>query len=75
MAAIASLRYLLLIFHLHKIAVLEQFVNLLLGQAQHVARCLLELLLLVSIDVRAVALREDVSENRTFTPPEEDDCR
>jgi hypothetical protein len=44
MAAIASLRYVFLIFHLYKITVLEQFIDLLLRQVQYVARCLLELL-------------------------------
>src|SRR5690349_12496163 len=39
-AAIASLLYFFLIFHLHKIAALEKFVDLLLRQAQYVPCCL-----------------------------------
>ena len=50
----ASLRYFLLISHLHKIAAFEQFVDLLLRQPQHVVRCLLKLFLLVGVDVRPV---------------------
>ena len=73
MAAIASLRYFLLISHLYKIAVLKQFLNLLLRQMQHVARCLLELSLFIAVDVRPVALGEAVSENRARAPAEKDD--
>ena len=59
-------RYFFFISHLHKIAVLEQFIDLLLSQTQYVARCLLELLLLIGIGVRSVALRE----NPAGTPSE-----
>src|SRR6516164_3948065 len=67
-AAIASLRYFLLTSHLHEIAVLDQGFDLLLRQLQHVACCLLELFLFIVVDVRPLALREPVSENR-FSPP------
>jgi hypothetical protein len=74
MAAIASLRYFLLISHLHKIAVLDHGLDLLLSHLQHVACCLLELLLFIVVDVRLVALREAVNKNSTLSPAEEDDC-
>src|SRR5690242_18027263 len=61
MAAIALLRYFFLKFDLHKIAVLHQFFDLFLGQLQHVAGCLLELLLFFGVEVRPVALRETIT--------------
>src|SRR6188768_3583408 len=73
-AAIASLRYFLLIgFHLHKIAFLQQFGELLLRQRQDMLRGFLELLLLVRVDVRPLALGESVHEKCLRTAPEQDD--
>ena len=63
----------MLTFHLHKIAVLHQFFDLFLGQPQHVARRLLELLLFLGVEVRPVAFRETLGENRAVSLTEEDD--
>src|SRR5438067_5292271 len=60
-------------FHLHEIAVLDQFLDLLPRQPQHVACRVLKLFLLLRIDVRPVALRKAVNENRALTSPENDD--
>src|SRR5437764_929372 len=73
MAAIPSLRYFLLISHLHEIAVLEQFLDLFIRQLQDVACCLLELFVLLGVDIRPLALCEPVSENRALASPEKDD--
>jgi hypothetical protein len=59
--------------HLHKIATLDQLLNLLLRHPKHVACCLFELLFLIRVDVRPLALCEAVSANRALTALEEDD--
>jgi hypothetical protein len=75
MAAIASLRYFLLIrFHPYEIASLQQLRELLLGQRQDMLRRSLELLFLSVIDVRLPALGEPVHEKCLGSAPEKDDC-
>src|SRR5690348_12892418 len=73
MAAIASLRYFLLIFHLDKIAILDQHRDLFVGQPQHVMRRLLELFLFCAGNVRPVILGETIGENCACALAEEDD--
>jgi len=73
MAAIASLRYFCSFLTSTKSPFVRSSSICFLRQAQYVARCLLELLLFIGIDVRSVALREAANENRALTPAEKDD--
>src|ERR1022692_3440839 len=75
MAAIASLRYFLLIrFCLHKIASFQPHRELRLGQCQYELCGFLELFFLKVIDVRPLALGEPVHEECLGSAPEEDYC-
>jgi hypothetical protein len=78
-AAIASLRYLLLIvFQLQNIASLQQLSELLFGQRQDVLRSFFELYFLIVIDVRPLAFGEPVHKecpsSRERSTAEKDDC-
>jgi len=74
MAAIASLRYfLLIVFHLRKIASLQQLCDLLLCQRQDVLRGFLELFFLIVIDVRSLAFGEPVHKECLGSAAEKDD--
>src|SRR5262245_27909753 len=72
-AAIASLRYLLLISHLYKIDVLDKFLDLFFCYSQHVPHVLLELSHFIGVDIRPVTFGESVSKSRARSPAEEDD--
>ena len=74
MAAIASLRYFLLIrFHLRKIASPDQFRKLVLRQRKDVFRCLPELVLLMVVNVRPLTFGEPIREECLLAATEPDD--
>jgi hypothetical protein len=74
MAAIASLRYfLLIVFDLDKIASLQQLDELPIRQCQDVLRGFLELFFLIVIDVRTPVFGEPINEECLGPALEEDD--
>jgi hypothetical protein len=63
-----------LVFHLHKIASLQQLRELLPGQRQDMLRGLFELCFLIVIDIRPLVLGEPENEECEAPAPEQNNC-